>query len=132
MKKRAKTNNQYGLEVKSFPKHKQWAVDQDYIKDLSPADQDWLGKFNQEYYRNRVTKGSKTALHNTDALRESCYSRENSANRDLFAIKSVGSAIVGDSTVVDEDGNAESMIDRIADEAQILDFDAMDKRLKTK
>ena len=86
-----KTNNQFGLEVKSFPKHKQWKVDQDYIKDLSPEEREWLGKFNQEYYRNRFTKEDN--LHNTPELKRACYSNENASNRDLYSIKDVGGMV---------------------------------------
>ena len=130
--KAKKTNKEMGLEVKSFPKHKQWAVDQDYVHKLSKEEQDFLGQFNQEYYRNRVKKGDPNALHNTDKLRKDCYARENSANRDLFAIKSVGKAVIGDSTIHDDDGNEISMLDTVADMNQIMDYDALDKRLKKK
>lgn len=116
MKKKgpAKTNEQFGLKKNSFPKHKQWAVDQDYVKDLDPATADWLGKFNQEFYRNRVTKGSTTDLHSTDTLRKDCYSRENAANRDLFAVKNVGN-MVDAFSISDEDGNEIDAMDLIAD-----------------
>ena len=132
MKRVKKTNQEMGLEVKSFPKHKQWAVDQDYAHKLSKEEQDWLGQFNQEYYRNRVKKGDKTALHNTDKLRKDCYSRENAANRDLFAIKSVGHAIVGNSTIHDDEGNEISVLDTIADLNSVMDYAELDRRLKKK
>lgn len=86
-----KTNNQFGLEVKSFPKHKQWKVDQDYIQTLSEEDRQWLGQFNQEYYRNRFTKENN--LHNTKELKRACYSNENASNRDLYSIKQVSGLI---------------------------------------
>jgi hypothetical protein len=147
-----KTNKEMGLEVKSFPKHKQWAVDQDYTTKLSKEEKDWLGQFNQEYYRNRIAKDN--AFHNdtplkgqfkTDiygklvldkngnkipvTLKESCYSRENSANRDLYAIKDTGGAIIGDNSISDEDGNEISVLDTVADLNSIMDFDELDERL---
>ncbi len=102
-----------GLEVKSFPKHKQWAVDQDYVKDLNPSDKEWLSKFNEEFYKNKVTKGSTTDLHSTDTLRKDCYARENAANRDLYAIKNTGGYIQGSNTITDEDGNQMSLLDAV-------------------
>jgi hypothetical protein len=117
------SNSHYGLQVRSFPKHKQWAIDQDYLDKLTPEEKEWMGKFNQEFYRNRVTKGSKTDLHNTTALRRDCYARENAANRDLYAVKAVGKMIVGDMTIQDEDGNSESVINTVADISHLIDRD---------
>lgn len=114
MKKQAKSNAEFGLETKSFPKHKQWAVDQDYTDKLSAEEAAWLGQFNQEFYRNRVKKGDKNALHNTDALRKECYSRENAANRDLYAVKNCG-GMVGDFQSSDQEGNSESIYNMVAD-----------------
>ena len=45
---------------------------------------EYLTKFNNEFHRNVIKKGDKTALHNTDVLRLDCYRRENSRNRDVF------------------------------------------------
>jgi hypothetical protein len=104
--------NNMGLEVYSFPKHKQWAVDQDYIMSLSAEEKQWLSKFNEEFYKNKVTKGSTTDLHSTDTLRKDCYARENAANRDLYAIKATGGYIK--SATVAEDGTEISPLDVIA------------------
>lgn len=110
-----KKAKRFGLEFKSFPKHKQWALDQDYIHLLDDEAKDWLNQFNQEYYRNRIKKGDPNALHNTDELRKDCYNRENAANRDLYAIKATGNLIVGDCTVKDAEGNEESLLNMIPD-----------------
>lgn len=126
-------NVHWGLEVNSFPKHKRWAVDQDYTDKLSEEEKQWLSQFNEEFYKNKVKKNDPKALHNTDKLRKDCYSRENAANRDLYAVKATGNMIVGDSTITDEEGNEESVLNTIADinqlnECQIIDF--IDKKYK--
>ena len=109
-----KTNAQMGLETKSFPKHKQWAVDQDYTKKLSKEETEWLGRFNQEYYRNRFESTEKD-LHNSPELKKACYSNENARNRDLYAIKEVGHLVVGSGTIDDGEGNQINLLDTIAD-----------------
>lgn len=76
-----------GLEPKTFPKNKQWAIDQDYYHLLCPLDKEWMSKFNNEFYGGKIKKGDPTALHNTDDLRKECYNRNNAANRDTYAIK---------------------------------------------
>ena len=62
--KRARTNEEFGLEVKSFPKNKQWAVDQGYVSKLTEAEKAWLGQFNQEFYRGTVNQNDPKTLHN--------------------------------------------------------------------
>jgi hypothetical protein len=108
-----KSNAQMGLEPKSFPKHKQWAVDQDYKKDLDPEAAEWLGRFNQEYYRNRFESIEKD-LHNTPELKKSCYSNENARNRDLYAIKSTGN-MVDDFGYSDDNDHFISELDLVSD-----------------
>ena len=46
----------------------------------------YITKFYNEYYRNVIKKGDEKALHNTDELRKSCYSRTNARNRDLMSM----------------------------------------------
>jgi hypothetical protein len=104
-----KSNNEFGLEVRSFPKHKQWKVDQDYAKQLSPEEREWLGKFNQEYYRNRFTKEDN--LHDTPELKRACYSNENASNRDLYSIKQV-SGLINSQSWLEED-----------EELEVLDYE---------
>ena len=48
---------------------------------------DYLTKFNNEYYKGVVKKGDENALHNTDELRKSIYSRQNAKNRDIMSIQ---------------------------------------------
>lgn len=86
----AQKKKNWGLEQKSFPKHKQWSVDQDYTDQLDDETAAWLSKFNDEYYRNKFVK-DEPALHKD---KKECYSRENARNRDLYAIKNVGGAIL--------------------------------------
>lgn len=109
-----KSNAQMGLETKSFPKNKQWMVDQDYSDKLSPEEKEFLGRFNQEYYRNRFESSEKD-LHSTPEQKKSCYSNENARNRDLYAIKNTGGMVVGSSTVNDGEGNEIDLLDTVAD-----------------
>ena len=53
-------------------------TDQEAINQLK-----YITKFNNEFHKNVVKKGSETDLHNTDELRRDCYKRENSRNRDI-------------------------------------------------
>jgi hypothetical protein len=72
------------LRGANYPKAKQWQVDQDYVDKLSPEEQEWLARFNKEYYAGRVKKGDPDAHHKTDKQRQDCYSRQNSVNRDIL------------------------------------------------
>jgi len=109
-----KSNAQMGLETKSFPKNKQWMVDQDYAKDLDAEAAEWLGRFNQEYYRNRFESSDKD-LHSTSEQKKSCYSTENARNRDLYSIKNVGGMVIGSSTINDGEGNEMDLLDTVED-----------------
>lgn len=104
----------WGLEVNSFPSNKKWMVDQDYANKLSPKDQEWLGRFNQEYYKNRFESSEKD-IHNTQELKRSCYTNENARNRDLYGIKQCVKLIEGDNSIADEDGHEMSHLNTIAD-----------------
>lgn len=110
MKARKKTNTQMGLEPKSFPKNKQWMVDQDYFAKLSPEEQEFIGRFNQEYYRNRFESSEKD-LHKN---KKDCYSNENARNRDLYGILSTGE-MVDDFGFIDENGRFVSELDLVCD-----------------
>lgn len=46
---------------------------------------EYITRFNDEFHKNVIKKDGH-ALHSTDALRKSCYGRENSRNRDVMAI----------------------------------------------
>lgn len=46
---------------------------------------EYITKFNNEYHKNVVKKGSETDLHNTEELRKDCYARENARNRDIMS-----------------------------------------------
>jgi hypothetical protein len=90
-----------GLDVKTYPKNKRWQVDQDYIailREQAKSDIQYLAheaqvalefmsKFNTEYVGGNVKKNDPDSLHNTEKLRKDCYSRNNSSNRDAYAIR---------------------------------------------
>lgn len=97
-----KQNTKFGLERKSYPKTKEWMVDQDYLAKLSPEEREWLGRFNQEYYRNTF-ENSSDDLHNTKELKQKCYSTENARNRDLYS-KEVVKNNMSSTRVNTEDG----------------------------
>lgn len=105
---------QYGLQPKSFAKNKQWMVDQDYTKQLSKEEAEWLNRFNQEYYRNTFESSEKD-LHNTPELKKQCYNNENARNRDLYGIGYEFGYMVGSNTVNDGEGNEIDALDMIAD-----------------
>lgn len=120
--KRARTNEEFGLEVKSFPKNKQWAVDQDYVSKLTEAEKAWLGQFNQEFYRGTVNQKDPKTLHNTPELARDCYNRNNASNRDLMSI--AGTRVVGSKSVHDGEGNEIDLLDTVADyDTNIIAFE---------
>lgn len=84
---KAMPKNPYGLSPRSLPRHKRWMVEIDYYHKLSPAERSWLAQFNREFHEGKVRKGDAEAFHAKDALRLDCYRRNNSVNRDLYAIK---------------------------------------------
>lgn len=118
-----KKNVKFGLEPKSFAKNKQWMVDQDYVKDLNKEEQEWLNRFNQEYYRNTFEQ-NENDLHNTKELKRQCYSNENARNRDLYGIGYEFGFIVGSNTVNDGEGNEIDLLDTVADyDLGIVEFE---------
>lgn len=48
---------------------------------------DYITRFNNEFHKAVVKKDDPTAIHNTDELRNDCFKRNNSANRDLTALE---------------------------------------------
>ena len=123
MKTPQKKKVQYGLQPKSFAKNKQWMVDQDYAKKLSQEEQEWLNRFNQEYYRNTFESTEKD-LHNTPELKKQCYSNENARNRDLYGIGYEFGYMVGSKTVIDGEGNEIDLLDTVADyDTNIIAFE---------
>lgn len=107
-----KQNLKFGLEKKSFPKHKQWMVDQDYDAKLSQEERDFLARFNQEYYRNTF-ESSENDLHNTPELKRACYSNENARGRDLYARESVKNNMT--STRINTEDGEMDLLDTYAD-----------------
>ena len=60
-----------------------WAVDVDYVGQLSGEDKAWLGQFLDRHYGGDF-RGPSEAEWSDDA-RRAAYRRKNSANRDLYA-----------------------------------------------
>jgi len=128
MSKKLKRNNKdkklMGLYPGVFPKNKQWQIDQDYVADLSQADQEWMAKFNEEYYGGKIKKGDKTALHQTEEQRKDCYNRNNISNRDLYSIKQTGNAIGGPDELpeLDENIDENSLVDYLDAKGELKKF----------
>jgi hypothetical protein len=131
-----------GVEKATFPRNKQWQIDQDYVATLkkeaagtgrkaSEAREalEYLSKFNNEYYGNKLKRGDPNALHKSgvpvinketglpevdkhgrviDQVRD-CYDRNNRTNRDLSSICSLPSVemmqLAEESEVESEDSN---------------------------
>lgn len=100
-----------GLTRNAFKKNRRWEVDNldpqlGYVEDLKKRAKsddpkiaqeakealEFLSKFNNEYYDSHGLR-DEDALHNTDELRRDIYSRNNSANRDLYGIQDSGGAL---------------------------------------
>ena len=60
-----------------------WAVDLDYVHQLSPEEKAWMAQFLDRHYGGDFRGPSEAEW--TDAARRAAYRRKNSANRDLFA-----------------------------------------------
>lgn len=60
-------------------------IDHDYLDKLSDKEKQWLSDFNEAYISGSFKKGSKKFGKTKKERRES-YSRNNSRNRDLYAI----------------------------------------------
>lgn len=121
-------NNKLGLAAKTFPKRKQWQVDQDYHQKLSESEKVWLSKFNDEYYGGSVRKDDPTAIHNSPELRRDCYSRNNSINRDQMSIAVAMGVLESDvASFHNEDGEQEtSRISLIPDMNTLIDVDSFE------
>jgi hypothetical protein len=77
--KRQKTKKLWGLEPRTFSRGSRYLVDQDYHKELSQKDKEWLSVFNEEYYSNKLTKKTKRSK----AKRKVIYDLTNARNRDI-------------------------------------------------
>jgi hypothetical protein len=90
MTKRNKTKYP-GLSKKVNTKVRQELIDYDYLNKLTPEEKEWLNKFSEEYNSASFKKSkngnySRKNLHRTKKQRKDCYDRNNSRNRDIFAI----------------------------------------------
>lgn len=60
-------------------------IDYDYVNRLSEQEKEWLNKFTEEYTNASLdSKDLHKNLHNTEALKKDCYSRNNARNRDIL------------------------------------------------
>lgn len=84
-----------GLVPRNHPRSVSWAVDFDYLGDLSPEEREWLGRFADGYYK--ADPQAMTDLSPEDKRR--VYNRKNAANRDAYTAKVHDRAMVtaGDS-----------------------------------
>lgn len=94
MNKKAKRNKHTaGFLKKNYPRPRQWQVDQDYSRRLSPDNADYLSRFLREYYGADIRKADPNRLHITDELRKKAYVEGNAARRDLLNIADCGRAV---------------------------------------
>lgn len=73
----------WGLEPLTFPKTINHYIDQDYVKELSDKEKEWLSDFNEEYYGNKL---SKKTLRNKVKKKE-IFDQTNARNRDISNIR---------------------------------------------
>lgn len=57
-------------------------MDQDYINKLNDKEKEWLSKFNEEEYGNKLSKKTKRSK----TQRKRIYDQTNARNRDLFNV----------------------------------------------
>lgn len=84
-KKKRSTKKYPGLEKNLFSKIKQEQWDLDYVDQLSEKDKKFMSKFMEEFVGARLN-GSGKKLHKTKKLTKDCFDRNNSRNRDVYAI----------------------------------------------
>lgn len=80
--------------------------DQDYIHLLNEEEKKFLNKFNSEFFNASVDK--KEPLHSTDELRKDVYDRNNSRNRDIYAISIATGLLKDEGFLTDYDLNNRS------------------------
>lgn len=108
----------YGLIPQCFPKHKRWALCEDYHDQLDEGNKAWLDRFNREFHDGSIRKGDDQAIHKSDEMRKKCYSRNNAQNRDLYSIKSCSGRLNFDLFGVGSVTHEEECLERVDDEAQ--------------
>ncbi len=62
-----------------------WAVDYDYLEQLSMEELEWLGHFTNWFYHGSPHKAGDLAI--TPELRKQSYTRNNNAESDLYTRK---------------------------------------------
>ncbi len=60
-------------------------ADLDYVAKLNAEEKAWMNKFMGEYVGAKLKKKDSGNLHNSKELKKSCYDRNNSRNRDIYA-----------------------------------------------
>jgi hypothetical protein len=71
------------LYGRNHPRSIRWQVDYDYLRKLSPAEQQWLAQFTDEYHSGAVPASGGEILRARDEVR-AAYRAKNAANRDVY------------------------------------------------
>jgi len=79
-----KAKKLWGLEPLTFPKYSRYYADQDYAKNLSEKDKEWLSKFNEEYYGNTFRKEGPVVHKKYKNKKRELYGLTNSRYRDMY------------------------------------------------
>ena len=90
-----------GLYPTSFPNSVRWKVETDYAQKLSPAEKEWLAKFNDEFAG--ASFGPEPLHDSVDAKRE-LYRHKNAANKDAMELARAAGALVFKDSGPDYDG----------------------------
>ena len=85
-KRTRKTEPYPGLYPELHPRTRWEYFDQDYIDKLSPEEKQWLSNFNEEFVGGNFWHKNGDTIHTTPEHKTDCYRRNNSRNRDLYAI----------------------------------------------
>lgn len=75
-------------------KNRKWESEVDYRNKLNKGEKEWLRKFNNEFHDDSGTEATDQPLHNTPELQKECGTRNNQANRDVFAIQQCKNVLV--------------------------------------
>lgn len=74
-----------GLVKEEHPRTRWEYIDQDYVDKLSDEMKALLSNFNEEFYGGYFGHPGKI-LHKKKSAKKDCYNRNNSQNRDIYAI----------------------------------------------
>lgn len=133
--KKKKPKKLWGLEPRTFSRGSRYLVDQDYAKNLSQEEKEWLSKFNEEYYGNVVKKQDSLHLkkiENQDKrkrlykkrkkeIMKTLYDATNARNRDIHT----ANYKIYDKEYLNEDASHEDT-DSIFDVIRQLDYNIIE------